>query len=206
MARGALVNLIYSRLLNARSDAYETGAAITLMSTDTDGISLAPEMFHELWGHALEVGVGTAMLYSQVGWLWFVPLLFIFCALPFSFGLTKTPLIEKPGCSHISRYVAKNLKSRQRNWVEATQQRVAAIASVLGSMKSVKALGLSPVVMSQIRDSRIHEIAMANKIRWMMVVYNASGMSLSSFHRQATVHTRPQALKTPASADIGNLR
>jgi ATP-binding cassette, subfamily C (CFTR/MRP), member 1 len=78
MTRGALVTLIYTRLLDVQSDAYETGAAVTLMSTDTDSISMAPQMFHDLWGHVVEVCVGTAMLYSLVGWLWLVPLAFIF--------------------------------------------------------------------------------------------------------------------------------
>jgi ATP-binding cassette, subfamily C (CFTR/MRP), member 1 len=77
--------------------------------------------------------------------------------------------------SHVSRYVAKHLKSRQKSWAQATQQRVAAVSSMLGVMKSVKALGLSVAVAAQIRAFRVHEIAMANKIRSMMVVYSASG-------------------------------
>lgn len=77
--RGALVSLIYAKLLEASSDAYDSGKAVTLMSTDVDGLGGVPEMFHELWGHVLEVLIGIAMLYQEVSWLWIAPLILIFC-------------------------------------------------------------------------------------------------------------------------------
>lgn len=49
---------------------------------------------------------------------------------------------------------------------------------MLGSMKSVKSLGLGEAVASQIRNLRISEINQSKKVRWMAVIYNASGKRL----------------------------
>lgn len=78
MIRGALVSLIYARLLKVSVDAHDTGSAVTLMSTDVDSLSGTAEMFHEVWGHALEVLVGMTMLSSEIRWLWLVPTGLIF--------------------------------------------------------------------------------------------------------------------------------
>lgn len=75
----------------------------------------------------------------------------------------------------MSKYVAQNLKEKQKGWNLATQRRIAAISTMLGSIKSVKALGLSDAIASQIQGLREAEIARANELRWMMVIYNASG-------------------------------
>ena len=86
--------------------------------------------------------------------------------------------------TRVSQYVAKNLRSRQKAWSAKTQERIAAVASMLGSMKAIKSLGLAGVVANNIRQLRLAEIENANKIRWVMVVYNASGMiSLSQCNR-----------------------
>ena len=175
MTRGALVTLIYSNLLRARTGTYDNGSAVTLMSTDCDAISGAPEMFHELWAYVLEVVIGMVMLSREVKWLWVVPLGLIFRETSALFRYPCQPAHQKTVCSRVSRYVAQNLRSRQKNWATATQNRIAAISCMLGSIKSVKAIGLSESTASQIRDLRVYEISRAGAIRWMMVVYNASG-------------------------------
>lgn len=78
MVRGVLVGLIYHRSLEVSSSDHEDGNAITLMSSDVDNLSTAGEMFHETWAQVLEVLVGLALLASQLGWIWPLPLFFIF--------------------------------------------------------------------------------------------------------------------------------
>jgi hypothetical protein len=78
--RGSLQTLIYAALLDGHSDAYETGSAVSLMSTDAESLSQAPEILHELWSYTLEAIFGTIMLAGQVGWLWLVPFLLILCS------------------------------------------------------------------------------------------------------------------------------
>lgn len=75
----------------------------------------------------------------------------------------------------MSRYLAKNLQSKQKAWSEATQRRISLTASALSSMKVMKMLGLSRQTEVLIQKLRAQELEMAKKVRWMMVAYNASG-------------------------------
>jgi ATP-binding cassette subfamily C (CFTR/MRP) protein 1 len=169
------VNLIYHQLLN-REDGPKAGDAITLMSTDTDSVSNAGEMFHELWAHIIEVIIGLALLSLEVRWLWIVPIILISCDSPLP-DLTRRAN-KMIVCSRVSRFVAQNLKSRQKDWTAATQDRISATFCVLAAIKSVKALGLSDAISFQIQDLRVQELFRASKIRWMNVAYNASGKIL----------------------------
>src|SRR3954447_20645989 len=78
----------------------------------------------------------------------------------------------------MSRYLAKNLQGKQKDWTVATQERIATTISTLGSMKSLKMLGITPYTETLLHDLRAREISRAMKVRWMMVAYNASGTPL----------------------------
>lgn len=73
--------------------------------------------------------------------------------------------------------MAKNLKTKQRNWNIATQKRIAMTSSMLSSVKSLKMLGMIAYIETFIQNLRLQELEMSKKVRWMMVAYNASGMS-----------------------------
>ncbi|PSR92117.1 P-loop containing nucleoside triphosphate hydrolase protein [Coniella lustricola] len=167
--RGALVSLIYAKLLDASTDTYDSGRAVTLMSTDVDGLSGVSQMFHELWGHVLEVLIGITMLYRLVSWLWVVPLILIFF------------------CSRVSKYVAQHLKARQKSWTMATQDRIATTTTMLSSIKSVKILGVSNSVAGLVQKARVFEIERAKSVRWMMALYNASANALGIFTPAVTM-------------------
>ncbi|PTB62192.1 P-loop containing nucleoside triphosphate hydrolase protein [Trichoderma citrinoviride] len=111
----------------------------------------------------IEVLIGTAMLAKEVGWIFPVPIVIIFF------------------CSRMSRYLAKNLQSKQKSWNEATQRRLSMTTSMLSSMKSLKMLGVAPYTENLIRNLRLQELAKAKRVRWMMVAYNASANALGIF-------------------------
>lgn len=79
MIRGSLVGLIHYRSLNIQSGAHDEGNAVSLMSNDVGNIETVGEMAHEFWAQILEVIAGTVMLALQIGWLFPVPLVIIFC-------------------------------------------------------------------------------------------------------------------------------
>lgn len=81
MIRGTLTGLLCSHILEARGDDEEDGKVVTLISNDISNVENSGEMVHETWGQASEVVLGTLLLARQVGWLWPVPLIFIFCNL-----------------------------------------------------------------------------------------------------------------------------
>jgi hypothetical protein len=76
----------------------------------------------------------------------------------------------------MGRFVAKNLQPRQKDWNNATQNRIAATSSVLSSMKTVKFLGMQQNLTDRIQGLRKEELFSASKLRWIMVYYNASGL------------------------------
>lgn len=82
MIRGCLVGLLYNKSLTMNLDDLDCGRAVTLMSTDVDGVSNSGEIFHEIWAQAIEVLVGMTLLAQQVSWFWPVPLIIIFCKTP----------------------------------------------------------------------------------------------------------------------------
>ncbi|MBE3047416.1 hypothetical protein IMZ48_33870 [Candidatus Bathyarchaeota archaeon] len=82
MVRGAVVGLINNHSLSQESIAYDDGRAVTLMSADADNVSDAASMFHATWAQAVEVVLGFTMLAREVGWVFPVPLVIIFCKFP----------------------------------------------------------------------------------------------------------------------------
>ncbi|KAM3455343.1 hypothetical protein NHJ6243_008551 [Beauveria neobassiana] len=162
-------SLVYHKTLATAEHAADTGKATTVMSTDVDAIAQAPSMFHDLVGRILEVTFGLLILGDQVKWLWPVPLVIIFF------------------CSQVSRFVAKNIGRRQRNWNEATERRMTALGSILGSMKSVKALGITEALLSYVADLRKVELLRAGEKRFMYCQYNSSANALGVFSPAITV-------------------
>ncbi|KAI1107946.1 ABC transporter [Jackrogersella minutella] len=163
MIRAALVALIHDKTMHSYAETVNEGNVLTLVSTDVDGLDTIGEMFHETWGQVLEVMIGIAMLSWEVGWISPLPLFVIFL------------------CSRVSRYVAKNLRSGQGNWNQATQSRISVTSAVISVMKTVKMLGLQGAMSAHIQGLRRHELQMANKVRWMIFAYNAAANANGMF-------------------------
>lgn len=167
--QSSLTSLVFQKTLATSAHAADTGKATTVMSTDVDAISQAPAMFHDLVGRVLELTFGLLILGDQVKWLWPVPLVIIFF------------------CSRVSKYVAKNIRIRQRGWNEATERRIGALGSILGSMKSVKALGITEALLSYVANLRSEELSRAGEKRIMDCQYNSSANALGVFSPAITV-------------------
>ncbi|KAF4811049.1 ABC transporter atnG [Colletotrichum siamense] len=163
MIRGALVGLINNKSLTQQSVGYDDAKAITLMSTDAENVGQSARQFHETWAQIIEVLIGTVMLARQVGWACVVPFVMIFF------------------CSRMSKYLAQNLQSKQKDWNEATQKRLAMTTSMLSSMKGLKMLGVTNYAAGLVQHLRKQELEMASRVRWMMVAYNASANALGLF-------------------------
>ncbi|KAI8633828.1 putative ABC transporter [Xylariaceae sp. FL1651] len=163
MIRSALVGLIHHTTLSLPTKAYHNGndgKAVTLMSVDVDGLDGVSEMFHETWAQVLEVTVGLVLLAREVGLLWPLPILLIFL------------------CSHVTRYIATHLQPRQKDWNNATEIRIAALTSMLSSIKIIKMLGLQDHISDRIRHLRQGELLAASKVRWMIVYHGTSANAL----------------------------
>ncbi|KAK1755647.1 ABC transporter FUM19 [Echria macrotheca] len=169
MTRSALVGLIHDKTMHLPSAAYDNGEAVTLMSTDASSLDGVPTIFHETWAYSMDVIIGIVLLAGEVGWVWLLPMSLIFVS------------------SRVSRYVAMNLRSRQKAWNEATQRRVAAITSMLASIKGIKMLGFQHHLARRAQVLREEELQAASRVRWMNVYYNASANAVGIFSPALTI-------------------
>ncbi|ODA84214.1 hypothetical protein RJ55_02732 [Drechmeria coniospora] len=167
--RGALVGLVYHKTLRSRSNGHDLGKAVTLINTDVDSLVTIARFAHDVWGYVLELVIGMFFLASQVGWLSPVPLVIILF------------------CSRVSKYVAQNIRGRQKDWNTATQNRLSMISTFLGSIKTIKSLGVSGAMANLITSLRSAEIESAKRVRWVMIAYNASANALGIFSPAITM-------------------
>lgn len=178
MTKSALVGIIHHQAIGLPSATHNNSEAVTLMSNDAEGLDGVAEMVHEIWAQMVEVVIGIVLLSREVGWIWPLSLILIFCT---STNPCPSVLLipEFTVCSRMSRYVAKHLGPRQKAWNTATQERVAATSSMLSAMRVIKMLGLQRCMARFTCRLREDELATASKVRWIMVYYNASGLSLA---------------------------
>ncbi|GKZ73873.1 hypothetical protein AnigIFM50267_010812 [Aspergillus niger] len=150
--RGGLVSLIYNKSVDLSITSVEEKAALTLMSTDIDRITMSCADMHHAWTAVIEVAVALYLLYTQLGVGFLAPGLCFACA-----------VVAMAACTRLyPRY--------QNAWVEAIQERTSITSSMLGSIRSLKLLGLSAVIGSLLQRLRVHENVVARKIRWITVV------------------------------------
>lgn len=82
MVRGLTVGAVYASALDLADNHKELNSAVTLMSTDIDGISSGIKAMNEMWINYLEVAFGIYLLATLVGkaaFLVAVPVLGMFC-------------------------------------------------------------------------------------------------------------------------------
>lgn len=77
-SRGALVSLIFSKTLSLSATAtanVDTTAALSLMSTDVEGICMALTTIHDLWSCIMEAAIAIYLLQRQIGLACIVPII-----------------------------------------------------------------------------------------------------------------------------------
>ena len=80
--RGVLVTAIYSKGLNVADRLVDNSAAVSLMSTDIERISISMPYIHDIWASVIELGVATYLLQRQVGVVVVVTIGLALCILP----------------------------------------------------------------------------------------------------------------------------
>jgi hypothetical protein len=59
--------------------------------------------------------------------------------------------------------------SRQAMWLEAIERRIAATASMLGSIRGVKMCGLTALLFKNLQDLRVDELRISKKFRRLLI-------------------------------------
>jgi ATP-binding cassette, subfamily C (CFTR/MRP), member 1 len=77
--RGGLVALIFAKVVDLEAATAKDSAAVTLMSTDVDGIASGLQNIHDIWASVIELGLGVYLLQRQVGAACFLVLVPAIC-------------------------------------------------------------------------------------------------------------------------------
>jgi ATP-binding cassette subfamily C (CFTR/MRP) protein 1 len=151
--RGSTAALVYDKALS-RQAGYNELAAVTLMSTDIDRMTMSLTRVSDLWAQAIEVGIGVFLLWRQLG------------------AIAIAPIIIAVLCFGGQSYWSQFMGPRQAQWVRAVQRRVGICSTVLRSMKSVKLTGLVVSMSDLVQSERIRELQMAKQFRALSVWVN----------------------------------
>ncbi|OQE10326.1 hypothetical protein PENVUL_c004G03056 [Penicillium vulpinum] len=138
--RGTMISLIHDRTLTLHYDLFAESAALTLMSTDIEGIIEHLENFNDVWARTIEVAIGTWLLERQVG------------------AICIVPLILTLACLGGQKLVAKTIGKNQQNWNIQIQKRIQNTSSILGSIKAIKISGLSGKLSQALQRHREQEL------------------------------------------------
>ena len=82
--------------------------------------------------------------------------------------------------AYASSQVAKTIRPRQRQWMQAVQKRVAMTSDVLGSIKGMKMLGVTKMITESVQDMREQELSKSKRFRYVQIVNITLGMFSSS--------------------------
>ena len=74
LVRGAIASKVYGRVNDLSIMNTDDSAAMTLMSTDVERITIGLNMMHEAWANVVEVGISIYLLKLQLGMPAFVAL------------------------------------------------------------------------------------------------------------------------------------
>ncbi|PWY69052.1 P-loop containing nucleoside triphosphate hydrolase protein [Aspergillus heteromorphus CBS 117.55] len=154
MIRSMLVTALYEKMQRLDTATVKDSAALTLMSTDTESICNNLMRLDAPFASPIEVGLAIFFLERQVKW-----------ACLASVGCTLAAV-------SLSYIVAAQSPPYQRKWNQAVQERIATTASVLGSIRSIKLLGISSFVERRICDLRNAELERARGARMLLMWRN----------------------------------
>ncbi|KAE9377881.1 putative ABC multidrug transporter [Stipitochalara longipes BDJ] len=141
--------LIYVGLATMRLGvtAAREGVAITLMSTDIDGIANGIKDLHEIWANVFELGVAVYLLQRQIGSACF---------------LAVIPAVVS---SFITTWAMDGIGTARGQWNRGVQKRVSATSSMLAQIKGLKMMGLTGYMSTLIQELRITELNLSKKFR-----------------------------------------
>jgi ATP-binding cassette, subfamily C (CFTR/MRP), member 1 len=140
--------VVYAKALTLPITNANESAAMSLMGTDVQRIAETFwQLIIEVFPSMAQLCIAVYLLFAQLG---------VVCVAPILVTIISTGL---------SVFAAKLITSRQRAWLEKVQERVNYTSDILGSIKSVKMLGLVHQLTAKLYDLRNSEIASSKKYR-----------------------------------------
>ncbi|KAI1816169.1 putative ABC multidrug transporter [Poronia punctata] len=152
MTRSILVTATYIKATEARLGTDNDGAALTLMSTDIERISLGFTYLHETWAKLVQSALASWFLYQELGVVFVAPIGTVIVCF-----LCLGGLLKFTGDS-------------QKSWMAANQKRVGLTATVISNMKNLKLSGLSDTVSEYVQTFRVQELVAGGRFRKITIL------------------------------------
>ncbi|TFY69692.1 hypothetical protein EVJ58_g284 [Rhodofomes roseus] len=146
--RGALVGVIYSKSLKLSSAASRSmggGVASTYMSVDVERVCEGAQSFHELWACLVSVGLTIVIVYQQVTWPAFLPIV-----------VTVLLIVA-------TSFIGRSVGRRQNAWLAATDRRVKFISSMISNFLSIKWSCYEEILGAKVDKLRLEEMNEARR-------------------------------------------
>ncbi|KAE8135416.1 P-loop containing nucleoside triphosphate hydrolase protein [Aspergillus pseudotamarii] len=151
MVRGAVISMVYRKATTLSVEDADPASSLTLMSADIERIVQGWQTIHDIWGNALEIGIAIFLLEQQLG-----------VAAVVAVGVAVVALAG-------SLVSLAFVMTRQAMWLEAIERRISSTTSMLASMKGIKMLGLSDLLMTCIHNLRLDELSISRNFRKLLV-------------------------------------
>lgn len=152
--RGGLISMMLDKGLSLPQQEASKSSALTLMSTDMEGIATGLPDLHELFFTPLELGLGIYFLSRFVGKSCFVV------------------IVPLAACTIATYFFGKWMRSRLMTWNESIEHRVAKTSKILGQLTAIKMFGLGKTIESHLQGLREVEIRASKRYRNMQSAAN----------------------------------
>lgn len=150
--RGVLFTAVYEKKTSLSTAVATDSAALTLMNSDIERVKMGLLPIHEYWANIVELALACWLLERKIG------------------AAFAAPIVVIVVCILGSGAVAALTGRRQVAWMKAIEERVAATATAISSMKPLRISGLAGAVEKLIQGLREQEIMIGGKCRLMLVV------------------------------------
>ncbi|KAK6611190.1 ABC multidrug transporter [Botrytis cinerea] len=122
-------------------------------------------------------------------------------------AICVAPVIFVLILAYASSQVAKKIRPRQRQWMQAVQKRVAYTSDVLGSIKGMKMLGLTNMITGNVQDLREQELQKSKRFRYVQIVNITLGNAANMLSPVVTfigygIIAKYSSSKAPSAATI----
>ncbi|KAK3353395.1 ABC transporter [Lasiosphaeria hispida] len=149
--RGGLVATIYRNMLKIRAETANSSAALSLMSTDVDRVTMSSYIIVNIVPNLIQIAIALYILSVQLG------------------ATAVAPIILCVACAAVAAHVSKLVPPRQGKWMAAIQRRVGITSDIIASMKGVKVAGLSEKAEAQIQGLRDFELVQSIQYRKLQI-------------------------------------
>lgn len=175
MYRGGLASLVYKKTIALRTTSIKESAPVTLMSTDIENIVNSGDAIHDIWASFIEIPVAIYLLSRHVG------VVSLFILVP-GFSTSRNTLkLQGDMANHSTvtsgagTLISPAMGPARVVWNKAIQERIGSVSNMLSQIKGVKMMGLTDFFHEKLRQSRIHELKLSVRFRWIIVQLNALG-------------------------------